>query len=385
MSVKQAVKEINDFLHPKSYGNTKLGRMLNKAHQNNIVYTLYKQEDEELKSTLSLTKYEAELNKLKQKLLKKGESCTIDDYKEFKSNLIDLPIERYDIFADLSGITLSHKNSITLGDFTLYNLTRCYNELIKKYPNKLSSYLRNVDATLIETKVSARDPRKAYELARGYFTKFENVLRYYITIPSEPNTKVGIFSQSPIRHVNVICVSCTDVELFEWSTGLTKAYPFDKYPDFVNPKYGHKLWELITKKEPNEIESRISNAVYWYGLAMNEIDIKKGLILYCMSIEALVSNKGHSVKHQFEEFPAFINGNHRIERLKISNELSEVYDIRSNIVHGKSGKKEANMLHLIHIRTQAYELIKNFCDKEPVKSFTKYTELMDWIKEKRYS
>lgn len=165
---------------------------------------------------------------------------------------------------------------------------------------------------------------------------------------------------------------------------LIKRLCFEDAEDFMlDEEYGNmQLWRIYDKKNKNEVETRIVNAVNWIGMAIAEKNNSIALTQAVFAIESLLQRqtKGEifnkSIVASIAEDIAFLLGRDFEERKKYENEFKEIYCIRSKIAHGKcSDITDYQVLDVINIaKLLVQELIVNpiFKDASTMQKITNY-------------
>lgn len=102
--------------------------------------------------------------------------------------------------------------------------------------------------------------------------------------------------------------------------------------------YDKKLSENMTKDIEALQDKKflyLRNAMYYYRKAKLEELTNTKLILFFICLEALFSNNSQEIRYRFANRLATLIGRNNEERVTISDDGNNIYNTRSNIVHGR--------------------------------------------------
>lgn len=321
------------------------------------------------------------------------------DWKSFKNDFQDYETVTQEIFKVLKGCEISSKEPLNLSHFTFYNWPKHYKFIKNKYPKAFekqysSFYDEKSPMTLISTVVKSKDFYKGNEIADLKLKKIENILRYLFTDSS--------YSHSGLKHFDIGIFDFRDKELIESQTvtanskggnlkytGTSRNLVLNK-KSLISKKYLNKIWEILDKENPNNVELRILNSIEWIGKAKHEIEKEKAFIQYFIAIESLINVNEISiispgVSDKIREYASFILVKNKIQRMEIHKQFSYLYGIRSSIVHGSS--KNVTKYDLEDVQNFSEMLIIEFLSNKNIislKDDKNFTELKGLILSMRY-
>jgi len=304
--------------------------------------------DINISSSVSKNWFESELKYILREKFEHNQEFTHLDWKNFIQIFLNRDLIDHEIFKEIRGCKINGKLPLQIAHFTFYSWPLHFKHIKDKYPKAFekqypSFYDERISMTLISTIVKSRDGLRAHELADIEFKKIENTLRYIFT-SSPTSTSIGKNHD----------IGIFDFRKGEWleSNDITENYkggihkPIGTYKDLSlnqtklkRKKHILKIWDLLAKKQPTNIETRILNAIQWIGKAKHELEKEKAFIQYFFAIESLVNfnetgSISPSVGAQMREYTAFILEKKPLERQNIDKLFSKLYQIRSSIVHG---------------------------------------------------
>lgn len=346
--------------------------------------------DDEIYRTTSLKTVERELAGLISNCLQTRVTLTVEHIKQFFETLRSRSKEDYTIFRVVEGASLTSRDPLRLGPFTLYNWETHHTNLPKPEDQALWQGLQQ--EVLISVQVSARDPSRALELADEQFRRFENVIRYIMAeeiAHTEGKIDVAIFDyryQNSLRYAGISP---------SWRlngaqvTGSIKEFKKDlANPFFTDATQGHRrLWEILEKPNPTDLEQRILTAVEWCGKGVRDPDLAKAFVQFIFALEALFTfrEKGisPSIAHRLAEFTAFIAGNSFEDKIHLEKSVKKLYEKRSGIAHGGSFNVSREEF------LEAMQLLKRVITKlliDPDLSALKsIDQLREWVQRQKYS
>jgi hypothetical protein len=334
--------------------------------------------NKEISETYSFTKFEEQIINLIRIIKKQGQIYNPSDFESLISGLLSIEVKDYELLYDFYGATM--KSAINeFGDFVIYNRELSDDNLIAKYPalQNREIFFKNLHSNLlIGVKVKARESSKATEIADKLCQSFENVFSYAIADLSH-NRRVGILNFRGWTSISRI-VCNNDTMGFQGSNDIFLQLNLDD-PFFKDSSQGNdKIWHLITKKNKNEIEERLLNAIEWIGKAINDRDVPKSLVQFVFAIEGMLqlNDKAFitpSIVSQLSDWLAFIIQDYKEERKKIAKYFKDIYQKRSAIAHGAN--KTINIEDLELAKQIAKIMVISFLVTSPFKEMKTMDEL----------
>ncbi|WP_156417432.1 HEPN domain-containing protein [Paenibacillus etheri] len=361
-----------------------------KAFTDTVEYMWTK--DREIYDTISRDRVRSELFILVRKCVDEGK-LILDYIKDLFKNLKSEPIYSFEVLYHLYGAEYFKGHPLIIGPYTIYNTKTHRENLLEKYPHGKVE-LDDLDEISLESEViigvveKTRDASRANEKALLRLRQFEDTIRFMIG-DIEKRYDVGIFNFNVFKRTTGILLSDEITSSTNKMSGAIKPIHLHKFP-INDPEYGHdRLWEILGKKNPTELEKRIISAIAWSGKALRDEEQARALTQYVFALEALLQfqQKGSmvspSITYQMAEFAAFIISDDLNDRLKIEKMIKSIYGIRSAIAHGGSHEVSENVIY------EVFSLLKNLITtlvkNETFKDFQTIEQVGEWVKIKKYS
>lgn len=197
-----------------------------------------------------------------------------------------------------------------------------------------------------------------------------NVLRYMLGVQWDRiyigKTEFVTYEENKIQFTNDI--------LLAGSKTNRKDIEVDLDPDYYSEDNGNKrVWEILSKSNPNEFEKRIVNAIQWIGRSLNEEvgnDISISEIAFAFETllkrNISVSPITASIQGSISEMVAYIVGENLEERLNLIKRFKDFYGKRSSVVHGGVTENDIKLYYefLNNFKFLVIELLTNnkFCN-----------------------
>ncbi len=145
-----------------------------------------------------------------------------------------------------------------------------------------------------------------------------------------------------------------------------------------------RVSDLLIKKQ-NRLEEKLISALQWAGKATIESRREEAFLLYAISLESLVllENEKEELTFRLRTRVAHLLGKDIEDRKRITNEIRDLYGIRSKIVH--SGSYQVTDADLSLIRFYSKNCILRILNDEPFKSMNSIEALVEWFNEKMLS
>lgn len=276
----------------------------------------------------------------------------------FYVTLKDNSTNEWLIISEIEKATLKPTNSS-------FKLIECTIKYLSKDNIPINSYLEKsnlfniengIENPIIYTSVIAGDAQKAIELGFEKFNTSINLLRLYY--PScKPILKGGSFS-----------AKC-DFHIFNETT--------KKYVKETANVYGNYCSNCeITEENYNSLQINginclendtpitkvIKDCLHWFGNGLNESIESAKIFNFVTVLESSLKKKGEKteLKQRVSDRCALLLGKDFEERKRIAYEISNIYDVRSTVVHTGAIVGDSNMAKLAqyYARNVLQELIK---------------------------
>lgn len=368
---------------------------------NTVTEELWKADDEVYRTT-SLKTVERELVSLISNCLQTCATLTVEHIKQFFEKLRSQTKEDYTIFRVVEGASLTSRDPLMLGPFTLYDWEKHRNNLPQPDDPLLWQGLRPQESqqqgsqprVLISVQVSARDPKRALELADEQFDCFENVIRYMIAeeiASTAGRIDVAIFDYRYQTFLRYAGISPNWRFNGAQMTGSIEEFKKDlAHLFFTDATRGHKqLWEILKKPNPTDLEKRILRAVEWCGKGVRDPDLARAFVQLIFALEALLTFKekgvlvSPSIAYQLAEFTAFIVGNSSEEKIRLEESVKELYEKRSAIVH--SGSFNVSKEEFLEAMRLLKRVITKLLIDPNLSALKSIDQLRGWVQQQKYS
>jgi hypothetical protein len=308
--------------------------------------------------------------------------ANIDDWNALVNSLLKMPDVTAEIVLPIYGVLLAN-SPIELGAFTIYT-----NEALKiKYPELNSSRERIRDKEyFVAQTVTSKSLDKCREDAEKNFFIFENVANF-ITAGFHKTYKISLFDSRFFEQINHLAF--TNNQILSGGKTLHNFEPVKiANPYFSDPINGSgKVWDLITITK-NDLQKKILESIEWSGKASVETDDNKALLLYLISIEAILNYAQNTSLYipttiSLADSVAFLLGTTKDSRRQLAKTITELYALRSGIVHGSVRQVPEHDLQRAFI--PSHRIVKKILFEEPYKSLSSKKMLSEYLlKEKKY-
>lgn len=330
---------------------------------------------------------------------KQADDCSIDELKAFYKELRSVEAKAFEVLYVVFGAKYYKGHPLHIGPFTLYNPEIHRKHLLDKYPHSevilavaFEPGKNDEENKKIEVVVGvserARELNRASEKARAHLQQFENTMRFILGREDTEEQDIGVFNFNEIKRTRGVLLSDTHATITSRMKGAFNPILLHKYP-INEPRYGHdKLWEMLAKEKPSDLEKRIISAVSWVGKGLRDEEPARAFVQYVFALEALLQIQqdvlvSPSITYSISEMAAFILGNDLKMRLEIEKVAKEVYGKRSAIAHGSS--QEVDSLLLKDALWLVKSIITVLITDERFKDFKGINDIQNWIKTTKYS
>ena len=239
--------------------------------------------------------------------------------------------------------------------------------------------------------VESRDFDYAYEQAEIKLEEIVHICNYMLYSGIRGAEVISSTTNSGTQERRFIIGEETSNVYSGRHSPLVKRLCFEDAEDFmVNDECGNmQLWRMYDKKDKNEVETRIINAVNWIGMAIAEKNNSIAFTQAVFAIESLLQRqtKGEifnkSIVASIAEDIAFLIGRDIEERKKYEKEFKDIYGIRSKIAHGKSSAITA--YQVLDVINMAKLLIQELLTNPVFKEATTMQKITNYITKQRYT
>ncbi|WP_044642613.1 HEPN domain-containing protein [Risungbinella massiliensis] len=327
--------------------------------------------------------------KLREELIQKLDKSIEIDEKDIEAFVSDLKNRykkgKWKVYRPLYGLYLNDDSPKELGPFTFYNY-KYHKEQLNFERTKPDSFEQDMldsmfddEVVVVKMKVVARESKKAFESADQKLRQLANILRFQN--PAFARGQYGFFRRtSNYEALSGICISESNYSHLTLKGDSQVKIDLN---DLIETEFD-KIWELSNKENLYEMEDRILRAVEWIGKGLADFnDPKKCLPQLAFALEALFSSKSEAVRGRLADFSAFLLKNSVEDRIEIFKYITDLYDNRSSIVHGRT--KDMDERYLFNAVLVIRDIIKKLLTDEQLSTFKSLTELDNWLKEKKFS
>jgi hypothetical protein len=328
--------------------------------------------------------------------LQSNKAVNETDIKQFFRELLEIPIEEWEVFRPLHGAELDTSDKLELGSFTVWNFVSDQSLLIAKYPQLPEDWKitrealesRSSGNLVVSVRVTARDGERAEELADERFRQFEHVMRYMIGDPTG-EFDIWIFDYRNPTLFRCMVLSPTRARQGSRIKNIHTPIKIDN-PFFGESRADHSwIWNALSQPNPNELQKRVLAAVEWIGKGMRDRDPAKALVQFIIAIEALLTFREQgtivspSIASQLAEFSAYIVGDDFDSRLEVEKSVKKLYGRRSAVAHG--GSQSVLESEVIEALKLVRNLLKRITTNPELSAMTSMKQLQDWVQRKKYT
>ncbi|MFC5587539.1 hypothetical protein ACFPRA_01280 [Sporosarcina soli] len=153
-------------------------------------------------------------------------------------------------------------------------------------------------------------------------------------------------------------------------------------------KLGKKAFgDLLDKHlsyETSDLDNSILRSITWFGEAKVELDQGARFIKLMLAIESLFnSNINDPITATLRDRLAFVLGETIEERIEISSQFTDLYKLRSKIVH--HGSSHVGYEELLNLQDRAANAIVEFLMNEELLALKDKKELQSFFEKKKFS
>jgi hypothetical protein len=139
------------------------------------------------------------------------------------------------------------------------------------------------------------------------------------------------------------------------------------------------IQRILVDSQHSEFESRLLAAIQWAGRATVEPRIEEAFLLYAIALESLVMPRevDADISYRLRIFVPHLLGLDLPTRVHIKSEITQLYKMRSEIVH--RGRYTISSSDLSQIRWYTKNSVLRMLTQEPFKSMKTDKELREWF------
>jgi Apea-like HEPN len=203
--------------------------------------------------------------------------------------------------------------------------------------------------TYAALEIEAFDPKAARELAEKELQITLDVLNFFAELFSHEGARVFLPGDAaPSRNVAILSKKNEPRKNF-YSFSDRRALLLFSFPprDRDSPSLAafERASSLLRERHGNRWNAKILSALRWSGRASVEERKEEALLLFCISLEALLlSNEDREIAYSFALRGAHLLVTEGTKRKEVFRDLKDLYTARSKIVH--SGKAEVLSIEL---------------------------------------
>ncbi|MDA2392158.1 HEPN domain-containing protein [Bacillus cereus] len=323
-----------------------------------------------------------------------GDIVNLDTIKEMFAELKSTPVKIFEVFAPVYGVEYFEADPLEIGPYTIYNKNVHRKVLLEKYPHSEKVLTMRLDDENSDSDVvigvceNARSATRANEKAQLKLRRFEDTIRFMIG-DHRKRYDVGIFNFNTYRANSGIVLSEKIAVSNISIAGTVDKVPLHQFP-INDSEYGHdKIWGILAKDNPSNLEKRIITAIEWSGKALRDEESARAFTQYIFGLEALLQFQQRgvmvspSITYQISEFAAFIISDEFEGRLEIEKMVKNLYGKRSAIAHGGSSDvNETELLEAMHLNKL---IITSLLTNEVFRDFKTVEQIGEWVKIQKYS
>lgn len=347
---------------PSKYFNSKFGKLVFSGIKQ---YRIYSEESEnlyykikEISNFFSKKNFEKYLFTEFIPILKDENRIAVEnDIKLFATYFKKQNIENYKISREIYGLDFKGLK-ITLGQFSIIN-SLLNKEIYDKFKKLCDE--DEIPKYLIEVNIKAKDISKAKEIANLKFEQFENIIAFMVGDLSRKKN-IKILNNLDTSSQQIFIISSNKIHHQQKQNYSLIIDIDDNY--FIDNQNGNaKIWQLFSNDKTSDLEKRIINAIEWAGKALKDDNEAKVLIQFMFAIECALHIQpkntiiNSSILSLISDNIAFLLYDDFDNRKMISSTFKDLYQKRSDIVHGSSQNVKSQDLN------KAFHLCKSIVKK----------------------
>lgn len=236
-------------------------------------------------------------------------------------------------YVEHKGITLIRKDFI--GKYLEMNVSD--SEIASHFLKKLRT---DNDVVYMKIVCVAKDSDKAQEYAIEKFKLIDTCFRFLLKFNNSDRVRFGFYN---LNYESTSGMYGYNNDIFISMSELKDSMCIDTHLSYLfESETSNKVWDLLEKKNLNDMESRLKESIIWVSEASHQNDNAIAYMQCFLALESILMEQdgfiNKSITAQISEYVAFIIGTGKNERISIEKEIKELYSIRSSIAHGKNKK-----------------------------------------------
>ena len=280
------------------------------------------------------------------------------EIEQFYSKLINNSTNEWFIISEVENIKL-HSTTIS------FNLINCTIKFLKEEDIPFEIKLTKIGNSSIEdyimkpcifTTVTAGDNKKAINLAFSNFNQSFNLLKVF-----SPHSKPSIKETYSSELQKFYSYNATKKQVIQHRSRSN--YVFLKVANLNKELYTYLQQNGLKELEnDNSITKVIKNCLHWFGAGLNEDLQSSKLLNFVTILESTLKKQGEKteLKQRVADRCALLLGSNFDERKEIEKYISDIYNVRSNVVHIGTIIDDENIVEIAreYARTVLIRLIK---------------------------
>lgn len=257
------------------------------------------------------------------------------DGRAFKETIESWPMQDHRVVREVYGVEMPPGcKPLSIGCFILYEWAR-HSHLIVGTDVGEDALLweRRTHGVLIECCVSARDAKKARELANMLFHRFELAMRFIIP-HRDARYDVRILEHRPHkREVNYVFYD-SSISVENAQMNPTRVLKLDESPfDDTEPVLSRIFRVMGGGSANSPLEETVFRSVEWIGEAIDEKNRASAFVKAVTALEIIFGAQRDTSKNLSERC-AYLLARSVDEAVRLETEARTFYDVRSKVVHG---------------------------------------------------
>lgn len=316
-----------------------------------------------------------------------------DSVKQFIKEIQLQPEREYIGWHRIQGIGSRTDKKLKIGKFEVIVGKELLLSEIEEHTKECSQDLRTVLKDKITqgnewiiTRAYAREAEKAQEKVYEEMEIFQNMLRI-VGWMINPDFRINILDYEDTYYDECLMI-CKPIEggFFSKLNGHTPKLEIAQI-EFFEKEFLEKMETICEKKEQSKWDNAILRGIGFLGRAIIEGPTAIGFLQGMIAIECLTTYSEETmispgVSAQICENCAFLLGDNREERVKISSDLKKLYKTRSAITHG--GKDSMVKKSYYEILEYSAKIIKKICTDIKFSDWRSMEDLREFIQNEKY-
>lgn len=241
----------------------------------------------------------------------------------------------------------------------------------------------NKDAIYAIVPIKATDTEAAKVLAERKLRVTLDALNFFGDFFEVLETKVTLPGDATVAEVKTIVWPIARPEDKHTSVGFTKQFLRFSFAAMgasgANDSGFDRVSSMLANSSASALDEKILSSLQWAGRASIESRREEAFLLFCISLEALLlTNRTTELRQAFALRGAHLLARDAAHREEVFNDLIDLYDTRSSIVH--SGRTRVMEAELSKIRWLAKSAVLIMLVREPFSNMRTEKELENWFR-----